>query len=70
VLRETTERPEAIAAGTAKLVGTEPDTVVNAARELLSSLTAYQQMANAINPFGDGKASDRIVKIVSHYFRI
>jgi UDP-N-acetylglucosamine 2-epimerase (non-hydrolysing) len=51
-------------------VGTEPDTVVSAARELLSSPTAYQQMANAINPFGDGKASDRIVKIVSHYFRI
>ena len=70
VLRETTERPEAIAAGTAKLVGTEPDTVVGAARELLSSPTAYQQMANAINPFGDGKASDRIVEIVSHYFRI
>ncbi len=68
VLRETTERPEAIAAGTAKLVGTEPDTVVGAARELLSSSTAYQQMANAINPFGDGKASDRIVEIVSHYF--
>lgn len=68
VLRETTERPEAIAAGTAKLVGTEPNTVVGAARELLSSSTAYQQMANAINPFGDGKASDRIVEIVSHYF--
>ncbi|MGL5035549.1 MAG: non-hydrolyzing UDP-N-acetylglucosamine 2-epimerase, partial [Microcystaceae cyanobacterium] len=70
VLRETTERPEAIAAGTAKLVGTEPEMVVSAARELLSNSEAYQQMANAINPFGDGQASKRIIEIVRNYFGI
>jgi len=68
VLRETTERPEAIAAGTAKLVGTNPQTVVKAATELLSDPQAYATMANAINPFGDGTASQQIVKIVRNYF--
>jgi UDP-N-acetylglucosamine 2-epimerase (non-hydrolysing) len=69
VLRETTERPEAIAAGTAKLVGTDPGTIVAAAMELLTDPAAYQAMATAINPFGDGKASDRIVSIVQAYFQ-
>ncbi|MEY2984112.1 MAG: hypothetical protein RLZZ568_729 [Cyanobacteriota bacterium] len=68
VLRETTERPEAIAAGTAKLVGTNPPTVVQAATELLSDAQAYATMANAINPFGDGTASQQMVKIVRDYF--
>lgn len=68
VLRETTERPEAIAAGTAKLVGTNPVTIVQAASELLENETAYQQMATAINPFGDGQASTRIVEIIREYF--
>jgi UDP-N-acetylglucosamine 2-epimerase (non-hydrolysing) len=67
VLRETTERPEAIAAGTAKLVGTRPVDVVQAASELLSDRTAYESMANAINPFGDGHAAERILEIVLHY---
>jgi UDP-N-acetylglucosamine 2-epimerase (non-hydrolysing) len=67
VLRETTERPEAIAAGTAKLVGTNPNKILAAASELLSDSTAYQIMATSINPFGDGKASQRIVKIVQDY---
>lgn len=69
VLRETTERPEAIMAGTARLVGTDPDRIVAATTELLSSPTAYQAMANAVNPFGDGRASDRILRIVKDYFQ-
>jgi UDP-N-acetylglucosamine 2-epimerase (non-hydrolysing) len=69
VLRETTERPEAIEAGTAKLVGTNPDRLVAAAAELLSDPQAYQTMATAINPFGDGHAAERIVQIVGHYFQ-
>ncbi|MBD2022660.1 UDP-N-acetylglucosamine 2-epimerase (non-hydrolyzing) [Leptolyngbya sp. FACHB-36] len=68
VLRETTERPEAIAAGTAKLVGTNPDAILEAAAELLSNPNAYQAMAAASNPFGDGHAADRILQIVTHYF--
>lgn len=68
VLRETTERPEAIAAGTAKLVGTNPQTVVEAATLLLSDAHAYGTMANAVNPFGDGTASQQILDIVRKYF--
>lgn len=68
VLRETTERPEAIAAGTAKLVGTDADAIATAALELLNSSDAYKAMAQAVNPFGDGKASQRIVDIVKQYF--
>lgn len=67
VLRETTERPEAVAAGTAKLVGTNPDTIVASAAELLSNPQAYETMANAINPFGDGRASERILQIVQSF---
>lgn len=68
VLRQTTERPEAIAAGTAKLVGTTPATVTQAAAELLSQPQVYQEMANAINPFGDGTASQKIIEIIQNYF--
>lgn len=67
VLRETTERPEAIAAGTAKLVGTEAQTIAGAGAELLTDVSAYQKMATAINPFGDGLASERILEIVRAY---
>ncbi|MEL6159111.1 MAG: UDP-N-acetylglucosamine 2-epimerase (non-hydrolyzing) [Cyanobacteria bacterium J06623_5] len=70
VLRETTERPEAIAAGTAKLVGTHPTAVVTAASTLLESQQAYAEMARAVNPFGDGHASERIAKIVTEYFQL
>ncbi|MEO0852563.1 MAG: UDP-N-acetylglucosamine 2-epimerase, partial [Cyanobacteria bacterium J06648_11] len=62
VLRETTERPEAIAAGTARLVGTKTETIVTEATRLLTDKDAYETMARAVNPFGDGKASDRILK--------
>jgi len=68
VLRETTERPEAVAAGTAKLVGTDPAQIVAAASQLLGNPAAYQQMATAINPFGDGHAAERIFQIVENYF--
>jgi len=67
VLRETTERPEAIEAGTAKLVGTNTSKIVAAAAELLSDVNAYNAMAMAINPFGDGKAAARILQIVEEY---
>ncbi len=68
VLRETTERPEAVEAGTSKLVGTEPGGILAAASELLSDTAAYEKMAKAVNPFGDGHASERILQIVSDYF--
>ncbi|MEL6494489.1 MAG: UDP-N-acetylglucosamine 2-epimerase (non-hydrolyzing) [Cyanobacteria bacterium J06623_7] len=67
VLRETTERPEAVEAGTAKLIGTNPTAIVEAAAELLDNQQRYEQMATAINPFGDGHASERIVKIARDY---
>ncbi len=67
VLRETTERPEAMMAGTAKLIGTKAERLFEAADRLLTDATAYSAMANAINPFGDGHASERIVQIVAKY---
>ena len=69
VLRETTERPEAIEAGTAKLVGTRSTEIATVASQLLSDAGAYEAMATAINPFGDGKASERIVQIVTEYLQ-
>lgn len=67
VLRATTERPEAIAAGTARLVGTDAQQISAAAAELLSDPIAYDAMAQAVNPFGDGQASQRILEIVRQY---
>lgn len=67
VLRETTERPEAVMAGTAKLIGTHSDTIMQETGRLLSQPTAYQEMANAINPFGDGHASERIAQAVKAF---
>jgi UDP-N-acetylglucosamine 2-epimerase (non-hydrolysing) len=61
ILRETTERPEAVAAGVARLVGTNPQVVMRAATELLDDPVAYARMAHRENPFGDGLASRRIV---------
>ena len=61
VLREVTERPEGVEAGTAVVVGTDKDRIVNTATELLTSRAAYDRMANAVNPYGDGQASGRIV---------
>ena len=67
VLGETSGRPEAIDAGTVQLVGTNPEQMVSTASVLLSDRFAYQGMASAINPFGDGHAAQRIVKIVGSY---
>ncbi len=64
VMRGNTERPEAVAAGTAKLVGTGAAGIVASAQRLLDSRRALQSMANRKNPFGDGKAAARIVKII------
>jgi UDP-N-acetylglucosamine 2-epimerase (non-hydrolysing) len=64
VLRRTTERPEAIDAGTAKLVGTEYDAVFNEARRLLEDPEAYRDMSTKANPYGDGKSAKRIVDIL------
>ena len=62
VLRETTERPEAVEAGTARLVGTDPTTIHREASLLLENSEAYNSMAKAVNPFGDGQASGRILE--------
>ncbi len=67
VLRDTTERPEGIAAGTLKLAGTDEETIFNLTDELLSDEAAYQAMAQASNPYGDGYASERIVKALLEF---
>ncbi len=64
VLRDTTERPEGIAAGTLKLAGTDEDTVYRMVRELLTNETEYQRMSHASNPYGDGRASCRIADAI------
>ncbi len=64
VLRDKTERPEAIEAGTARLVGTDVDRIVSLTERLLRSRAAYRRMAHAENPFGDGRAAQRIARIL------
>jgi UDP-N-acetylglucosamine 2-epimerase (non-hydrolysing) len=64
VMRDTTERPEGIAAGTLKLVGTDEETIYRSFRQLLEDEEAYSAMANASNPYGDGFASVRIADIL------
>ena len=65
VMRENTERPEAVVAGTVKLVGTDRDRIVAEARNLLDQDAAYEAMANAVNPYGDGKAAERAVAAIA-----
>ena len=65
VMRETTERPEGLQAGTAKLVGTDADRIVAEAERLLDDPAAYAAMARAHNPFGDGKSAARIVELLA-----
>jgi UDP-N-acetylglucosamine 2-epimerase (non-hydrolysing) len=66
VMRETTERPEGVAAGTAKLVGTDTATIVSEIFNLLGDKRAYEAMAQAHNPFGDGQTARRIVELLAH----
>ena len=68
VLRDTTERPEGVEAGTLKLVGTQVDQVKKAMLELLENKAVYEQMAQARNPYGDGHASERIMDDIAYYF--
>jgi UDP-N-acetylglucosamine 2-epimerase (non-hydrolysing) len=67
VLRDTTERPEGIAAGTLKLAGTDEETIYSLAKELLTNEEAYNVMAKASNPYGDGHASERIVEALLQF---
>lgn len=69
VLRRETERPEAVAAGTVKLAGTKGEEVYSLARELLTDQSAYDKMAHAVNPYGDGRACERIVDAIEYHFR-
>ena len=65
VMRDTTERPEAVIAGSVKLVGTDPRIIIDNVTSLLDDPKAYQRMANAVSPYGDGSAANRISKILS-----
>ena len=65
VMRNTTERPEALEAGTVKLVGTDYNAIVNGVSELLDDSMAYVQMSKAVNPYGDGKACERIITYIN-----
>lgn len=70
VLRDTTERPEGVEAGTLKLVGTESEKVKQEMEELLDNAAEYQRMSQAKNPYGDGKASERILDAIAYYFGV
>ena len=63
-MRDTTERPEALSAGTVKLVGTDYDKIVNEVSALLDDAVTYEKMSHAVNPYGDGKACGRIVDVL------
>lgn len=70
VLRDTTERPEAVASGTVKLAGTNEDKVYNTAYKLLTDEVAYREMAESINPYGDGHTSERIAQAILYFYGI
>ena len=63
-MRDTTERPEGVAAGTLKLVGTEEETIYRSFKKLLENQDVYDAMSHAVNPYGDGHASERIADIL------
>ncbi len=68
VMRDTTERPEAVRSGTVQLVGTDPDLIVKTTNQLLTDSAAYAAMAGAVNPYGDGRAAQRAVGAIAHCF--
>ncbi|MGI6359376.1 MAG: non-hydrolyzing UDP-N-acetylglucosamine 2-epimerase [Bacillota bacterium] len=68
VVRTVTERPEAVEAGTVQVVGVEEEDIYHAGHRLLSSTTAYQAMSQAKNPYGDGRAAQRIIAAIEHHF--
>ncbi len=68
VLRDTTERPEGVEAGTLKLAGTDEETIYTLVRQLLTEEAEYQRMGQASNPYGDGRASQRIADAIAAYF--
>ncbi|MNI89598.1 UDP-N-acetylglucosamine 2-epimerase [compost metagenome] len=70
VLRDTTERPEGIEAGTLELVGTDEEKVYQRTHALLTDDKLYQSMSRAANPYGDGAASKRIVNAILHHFGV
>ena len=63
-MRDTTERPEALTAGTVKLVGTDYQTIMNEVSTLFDNPEAYEKMSKAVNPYGDGHACERIVNFL------
>jgi len=70
VMRKVTERPEAVKAGTARVVGTDDEKIFAETQRLLDDKTAYRQMSQAVNPYGDGRAAGRIVTILGDRFRV
>ena len=68
VLRQETERPEAVYAGTVKLAGVSKELILRCAKTLLDDKSAYENMAKAVNPYGDGNASCRIVQAILYYY--
>ncbi|WP_110182137.1 non-hydrolyzing UDP-N-acetylglucosamine 2-epimerase [Nocardioides solisilvae] len=70
VLRDNTERPEAVTAGTVRLVGTDERLVVESVSELLTDPAAYDAMARAVNPYGDGRAAPRCIAALEHFFGV
>lgn len=68
VMRDTTERPEGIASGTVKLVGTDQKVIVDTVADLLSNPSSYNAMASAANPYGDGRSTERIIRHIAQFF--
>ena len=68
-MRNTTERPEGIDAGTVELVGTNKETIVERTQSLLDDRASYERMSKAVNPYGDGKAAERITDILISHLR-
>ena len=68
VMRDVTERPEGLEAGTARLVGTDSRAIEESISELITDRPAYEAMANAVSPYGDGKAAVRIADHLEHFF--